>query len=142
MNFVLNGLLSVTHEGTLKSVVPINIIECVWLVCAQQCVVPWCILSWGFLGGSVCYDIVGRVWLLTASLRLVIGLVLGLIISSLPLLIVGGRLVGTVLLCKHLSQWSGWSRCGGLNRLHWWCIVDLWRWCCHECGYLPHILLF
>ena len=62
----------------------------------------------------VCHDIIRRVWLLTASLRLIvalvpgsvipslplliIGLVLGLVISGLPLLVIGGWLVGTVLL--------------------------------------------
>ena len=103
LGLILNGLLSSTHEGTLKCVVPIDLIECAWLVCVKRGVASWCILSWGVLGRSVCCGIIGRVWLLTASLRLVIALVTGLIISSFPLLIVGGRLVGTVLLCEHLS---------------------------------------
>ena len=42
--------------------------------------------------------------MLTTSLQLVIALVAGPIVSSFPLLIIGGRLVGTVLLCEHLSQ--------------------------------------
>ena len=115
LNLVLNGLLGATHEGTLECVVPIDLTECAWLVCVQRGIVSRSIWSWVVLGGSVRCGIVGRVWLLTASLWLVIGLVLGLIISSLPLLIVGGRLVGMVLLCEHLSQWSGWSRGGGLK---------------------------
>ena len=56
----------------------------------------------------------------------------GAFFSSLPLLIFGGRLVGTVLLCEHLSQRSGWSSGGGLNCLHWWCIVDLSGRQCHK----------
>ena len=96
---------------------------------------------WGVLGWSMRCGIVGRVRLLTASLLLIIGLVSGSIISSFPLLIVGGRLVGMVLLCKHLLQRSGWSGGGGLNWLHWWCIVDLWGWQYHKCGYFPYILL-
>ena len=98
MGLVLNGLLSTTHDGTLECVVAINITECAQLVCAQQGIVSWSIWSWGVLGGSICCSIIGRVWLLTTSIWLVIVLVLGPIISSLPLLIVGGRLVGTVLL--------------------------------------------
>ena len=35
LGFILNGLLSLTHEGTLKHVMPIDIIECTRLVCAQ-----------------------------------------------------------------------------------------------------------
>ena len=93
------------------------------------------------MGWLVCHDTVGRVQLLTASLWLIIALVTGLVISSFPLLIVGGRLAGMVFLCKYLSQWSGWSRGRGLNLLHWWCIVDLWGSGCHKCGNFPHILL-
>ena len=141
LNLLPNGLLSVTHEGTLECVVPIDLIECAQLVCAQQGIASWCIWSWGILSWMVSCDIVGRVWLLTASLRLVVALVLGLIISSFPLLVVGGRLVGIVLLCEHLSQRSRWSWGKGLNRLHWWCIVYLWGWRCHKCGHLSHILL-
>ena len=106
------------------------------LVCVQWGIASWCILSWGVLGWLVCCSIIGRVWLLTASLQLVIALVAGPVICSFPLLI-----IGTVLLCKHLSQRSGWSGGGGLNLLHWQCIVDLWGWWCHKCGNLPHILL-
>ena len=69
-----------------------NIIECTRSVCTQRIVASWCILSWGVLGWLVSHDIIGRVWLLSASLRLVIPLVVGPIVSSLPLLIVGGRL--------------------------------------------------
>ena len=141
LGLILNGLLSSTHKGTLECVVPINITECAQSVCAQRGVVSWCILSWGVLGGSVCCSIVGRVWLLTVSLWLVIALVARPVISSLPLLIVGGRLVGTVLLCEHLSQRSGWSRGRGLNLLHWWWIVYLWGWWCHKSRNFPHILL-
>ena len=78
---------------------------------------------------------------MATSLWLIIGLVSSSIIPSLPLLIIGGWLVGTVLLCKHLSQWSRWSRGGGLNHLHWWCIINLGGWWCHKCGHLPHVLL-
>ena len=56
------------------------------------------------------------------------------------MLIIGGRLVGIVLLCEHLSQRSGWSGGEGLNLLHWWCIVYLWGWWCHKCGNFPHVL--
>ena len=100
-----------------------------------------CIWLLRILGWPVCPSIVGRVWLFTASLWLVIVLVLGLIIPSLPLLIVGGRMVGMVLLCEHLSQRSGWIGGRDLNWLHWWCIVDLWGLWCHKCGNFPHILL-
>ena len=79
--------------------------------------------------------------MLTDSLWLIISLVAGMVISSFPLLIVGGRMVGTVLLCEQLSQRSEWSGCGGLHWLHWWCIVDFWGWWCHKCGHFPHILL-
>ena len=79
--------------------------------------------------------------MLTASLQLVISLVARLIVPSFPLLIVGGRLVRMILLCENLSQRSEWSGGGGLNRLHWRCIVKLsGRWC-HKCGHLPRILL-
>ena len=141
LGLILNGLLSMSHKGTLKRVIPINITECARLVCVQWNIESWCILSWGVLGWLVCRDIVGRVRLLTTSLRLIISLVAGTIISRFPLLIVGGRLVGMILLCEHLSQWSGWSRGKGLNFLHWWCIVYLWGWWCHKCGNFPHILL-
>ena len=53
----------------------------------------------GFLGESVRCGIVRRIWLSTISLRLVVGLVPESIILGLPLLIIGGRLVGMVLLC-------------------------------------------
>ena len=79
--------------------------------------------------------------MLIASMRLIISLVVGSIIPSFPLLIVGGRMVGTVLLCEQLSQRSEWSGCGGLHWLHWWCIVDFWGWWYHKCGNLTHILL-
>ena len=118
LGLILNGLLSASHEGTLKCVMPINITKCTRLVCVQRSVASWCILSWGVLGWPVSHDIIGRVWLLTPSLWLVITLVARLVVSSLPLLIVGGRLVGMVLLCKHLSQRSGWSGGRGLNWLH------------------------
>ena len=113
LGLILNGLLSMSHEGTLKCVIPINIAECTRLVCAQRCVASWWILPWGVLRWSVSRGIIGRVRLLTASLWLVISLVAGLVVSSFPLLIVGGRMVGTVFLCEHLSHQSGWS--GGLN---------------------------
>ena len=142
LNFVLNGFLSMTHEGTLECVVLVDLTECAWLVCTQRGVASQCIWSWRILGWSVCHDIVGGVWLLTTSLHLIVVLILGLVIPSFTLLIIRGWLVGMVLLCNHLSQWSRWSRGGGLNRLHWWCIVDLGGWRCHECGNLPHILLF
>ena len=77
------------------------------VVCVQQGVASRNIWSWGVLGGSVHCGIIGRVLLLTTSLWLVIALVLGPIIYSFPLFIVGGRLVGTILLCEHLSQQSG-----------------------------------
>ena len=109
---ILNGLLRVAHEGTLECIVPIDLTECAWLVCAQWGIASWCIWSWVVLGRLIHYGIVGRVWLLTTSLRFVIGLALGPIISSFPLLIVGGRLVGMVLLCER-------SGGGGLNCLHW-----------------------
>ena len=79
--------------------------------------------------------------MLTASLWLIVSLVPGLVIPSLPLLIIRGWLVGMVLLCKHLSQWSGWGRRRGLNCLHLWCIVYLGGWKCHKCGHFPHVLL-
>ena len=41
MGLILNGLLSSTHEGTLECVVPIDLTECAWLVCAQRGVVSW-----------------------------------------------------------------------------------------------------
>ena len=126
LGLILNGLLSTSHEGTLKHVIPIDITECTWLVYVQRSVVPWCIWSRGVLGWLICCGIIAGIRLLTASLRLVVSMVVGPVISSLPLLIVGGRLVGMVLLCEHLSQRSGWSGGGGLNLLHWWCIVDLW----------------
>ena len=93
------------------------------------------------LGWPVHYGIVGRIWLFTTSLRLIISLVPGLVIPGLPLLVIRGWLVGTVLLCKHLSQWSRWSKGGGLNSFHRWCIVDLGRFQCHKCGHLSHVLL-
>ena len=142
LDLVPYGMLSETHEGTLECVVPIDLIECAQLVCVQRGVVSWCILLWGVLGWPVCHGIVGRVWLLTTSMWLIIVLVLGPIISSLPLLIVGGKLVGTVLLCEHLSQWSRWSGGEGLNLLHWWFILYLWGWWCHKCGYFPNIWLY
>ena len=98
------GILGTSHEGTLDCVVPIYLIECAWLVCAQWGIASWCILSWGVLGWSVFHGTIGMVWLLTISLRLVISLVARSTIPSLPLLIVGGRLVGMVLLCEHLFQ--------------------------------------
>ena len=112
LGLVLNALLQTTHEGTLECVVPIDVAECIGLVCAQQSIASWCILAWGVLGGSVCCGIVGRLWLLTASLRLVISLVAGLVVSSLPLLIVGGRLVGTILLCDTCPNEAGGAGVG------------------------------
>ena len=112
LGLIPNGLLSSTHEGTLECVVPINITECAWLVCVQRGVASWYVWSWGVLSWPVCRDIVGRVWLLTASLWLVVSLVSRTIISSFPLLIVGGRLVGTVLLCEHLPNGVGGAGMG------------------------------
>ena len=117
LGLVLKGPLSSTHEGTLECVVPINITECTWLVCVQRGIASWCIWSWGVLGWLVCHGIVGSVQLLTTSLWLVISLVVQSVISSFPLLIVGGRMVGTILLCKHLSQRSGWSEGRGLEQV-------------------------
>ena len=141
LGLVSNGLLRAAHEGTLECIVPIDLTECAWLVCAQQGVVSRCIWSWGVLGGLIHCGIIGRVQLLTATLWFIIGLVLGPNISSLPLLIFGGRLVGTILFCKYLSQRSGLSRSGGLDRLRWWCIINLGGLRCHKCGHLPRILL-
>ena len=104
LNLVPNGLLSATHEGTLEFVVPIDLTECAWLVCMQWGVVSRCIWLWRILGWSVCHNIVGGVWLLTASLLFIIALVPGSVIPSFPLLIIGGWLVGTIFMCKHLSQ--------------------------------------
>ena len=58
----------------------------------------------GVLGWPISRGIIGRVRLLIASLWLVIALVVGPFVSSFPSLIVGGMLVGTILLCKNLSQ--------------------------------------
>ena len=137
LNLVPNGLVSATHEGILECVVPIDLIECAWLVCTHWGIASWCIWSWRILDWPVCRRIVGRFWLLTTSLRLNVALVLGSVIPSLPFFIIGGWLVWTVLLCKHLSQWSGWSKGGGLNHLHWWCIVYLGGWKCHKRGNFP-----
>ena len=103
LDLILDGLLSATHEGTLECVVPVDLTECAWLVCVQRGIASWCIWSWGILGRSVCRGTIGRVWLLTASLRLIVALVSGSVIFGLPLLVIGGWLVRTVLLCKHLS---------------------------------------
>ena len=108
------------------------------------CATGRCVLVHFVMGGFGWVGLLRHCWeglVVTASLRFVIGLVLGPIISRFPLLIFGGRLVGTVLLCKYLSQWSGWSRGGGLNLLHWWCIVYLWGWRCHKYGHLTHVFL-
>ena len=118
LGLVLNGLVSSSHEGTLECVVPIDLTKFARLICAQWGVASRSIWSWGVLGRSVRCNIVGRIWLLTASMWLVIGLVLGPIISSFPLLVFGGRLFGMVLLCEHLSQQSRLSRDRGLNCLH------------------------
>ena len=112
LGLILNGLLSASHEGTLEHVIPIDITECTRLVCAQWCVASWWIFSWGGLGWPVSRGIIGRVRLLTSSLRLVIALVAGPIVSSFPLLIVGGRMVGTVLLCEHLPNGAGGAGTG------------------------------
>ena len=47
LGLILNGLLSASHEGTLKCVVPIDVAECVGLVCAQLGVVSWCAFCHG-----------------------------------------------------------------------------------------------
>ena len=141
LGLILNGLLNAIHKGTLKCVIPINITECTRLICAQWSIASWCILSWGVSGWPVRHDIIWRVQLLTTSLWLVIALVPGSVVSSFPLLIVGGRLVGMVLLCEHLSQRSRWSGGRGLNLLHWRCIVYLSGRQCHKCGNFPYILL-
>ena len=86
-------------------------------LCATVC----CVLVNSTVGGFgrlVIRDIIGRVQLLTASLRLAIALVTGPVVSRFPLLIIGGTLVGTVLLCEHLSQQSRWSGGRGFNLFH------------------------
>ena len=62
-SLVLNGLLSMSHQGKLKYVMLIDVTECTWLVCAQQGIVSRSILTWGILGWPVCHNIVGRVQL-------------------------------------------------------------------------------
>ena len=93
MNLVPNGLLNATHEGTLKCVVPIDLTECEWLVCTQRGIASQCIWSLRILGWPVCPSIVGRVWLLIASLSLIVSLVSGSVIPGLPLFIIRGKLV-------------------------------------------------
>ena len=56
------------------------------------------------LSQSVFPGVVGRIWLLTSSLQLVVAPIPSSVISGFPLLVIGGRLVGTILLSKHLSQ--------------------------------------
>ena len=81
---------SIWPKGTLECVVLVDPTECAWLVHTQWGVVPRCIWLCSILGWPVFCGIVGRVWLLTASLRLIVALVPGLIIPSFPLLIIGG----------------------------------------------------
>ena len=93
------------------------------------------------LGWLVCPCIVGRVWLLTASLWLVVSLIPCLVVSGLPLLVIGGWLGGTVVLFKHFSQRSRQSWGGDLGGLYGWCIVVLGAYGCYKHGNLSHILL-
>ena len=103
LKFIMNGLLSTTHEGEFMCIVPIELQQLAWLICAQHRVASRCVWLLRILGWLVFLGIVGRVWLLIASLRLIVALVLGSVIFVLPLLVIGGFLVRTVLLCKHLS---------------------------------------
>ena len=58
----------------------------------------------GILGWLVHPGVVGRIWLLTASLRLVVVFIPYLVVSGFPLLVIRGWLGGKVLLWKHLSE--------------------------------------
>ena len=75
--------------------------------------------------GSV---VIRRVGLLTTPLRFVVSLVPTSLPYSLPLLFVGGGLIGKVLLSidlflRNMRSW-GWSRCG----LHRWGVVGRSSW--------------
>ena len=67
MNLVVNGLLGVTHEGAFMCIVPVELTQLAWLVCAQQSIVSRCIWLLRILGWPVFPDIIGRIWLLNAS---------------------------------------------------------------------------
>ena len=102
LSLVVNGLLSVTHEWVFVCIVPIDLTQLAWLICAQQGIASRCVWLLRVLGWLVFPDIVGRIWLLIASLWLIINLIPGLVVSGLHLLVIRGWLVRTVLLCKHL----------------------------------------
>ena len=81
----------------------------------------------------------------------------GLVVDHLPVV---DYCLGCRACCFHLSLVDCWGQAGwdgfvvrtlvpterveeggGLHRLYWWCIVDLWGWWCHKYGNFPHILL-
>ena len=98
LNLIVNGLLGSTHEGAFMCIVPIDLTQLAWLVCAQQSITSRRVWLLRFLGWPVFPGIVGRVWLLTASLQLIVAFVQASFIFGLPLLVIGGWLVRTVLL--------------------------------------------
>ena len=103
LNFIMNGLLSATHEGEFMCIVPIDLTQLAWMIFVQRSVASRCVWLLRIFGWPVSLGIFGRVWFLTASLWFIVALVRGSVISGLPLLVIGGWLVRTVLLCKHLS---------------------------------------
>ena len=90
LKLVVNGLLGATHEGEFVCIVPIDLTQLSWLVCAQWSVASRCIWLLNILGWLVFLGIIGNLWLLTASLQLVVSPVPSSAISTLPLLAVGG----------------------------------------------------
>ena len=62
--------------------------------------------------------------LLETSLSLLVSMIPTSFIPSLPLLVIGDRLVREVLLCVDLSQRSRRSWVQSQNRLHWWWVIS------------------
>ena len=103
LSFTLERFFGAFHERAFVSVVPVDVAQLAWVVGLQ-----WSIPSrWIGMLVILCWQIdiiVGRFRLLAASLGLVVTPIPSLVISALSLLVVGGRLVGMILLRKHLSQ--------------------------------------
>ena len=116
------------HMWELICIVVVSVTNGAQMVSPQLRVLPRSRWMLGVLCRVICSTFIQRVRLLATSLRLVVSLIPTSFSSSLPLLVIGGRLIREVMLSIDLSlrnrRTQGWSRC----RLHRWWVIGRSSW--------------
>ena len=111
------------HLWELVCIMAINVINGPQMVSLKLRVLPRSRWNLGVLCRGISSFLIGRVRLLTHPLRFVVSLVPTSQSSSLPLLVIRGRLIREVMMSVDMSlrnmRSRGWSRC----RWHRWWVV-------------------